>query len=41
LTARAVEVLMQAVSDPSADYRQRVTLEAVLNVRESTSYARR
>jgi DNA-binding LacI/PurR family transcriptional regulator len=41
LTGRAVEVLMQTVSDPSADYRQRVNLEAALNVRESTSYARR
>jgi DNA-binding LacI/PurR family transcriptional regulator len=41
LTARAVEVLMQSVADPSADHRQRVNLEAALNVRESTSYARR
>lgn len=41
LTARAVEILMQTVADPSADYQQRVSLSPVLNVRESTTYARR
>jgi DNA-binding LacI/PurR family transcriptional regulator len=41
LTARAVEILMQTVSDPSADACQRVTLDAVLNIRESASYVRR
>lgn len=41
LTARAVEILKQTASDPSADSRQRVTLEAVLNVRESTCFVRR
>ena len=40
LTARAVEIIMQAVADSGADHRQRVNLAAVLNVRESTSYAR-
>jgi DNA-binding LacI/PurR family transcriptional regulator len=41
LTSRAVEVLMQAVGDPSADCRQRVNLSPVLNIRESTTYARK
>jgi DNA-binding LacI/PurR family transcriptional regulator len=41
LTSRAVEVLMQAVGDPSADCRQRVNLSPVLNTRESTTYARK
>jgi DNA-binding LacI/PurR family transcriptional regulator len=41
LTSRAVEVLMQAVGDSSADHRQRVNLSPVLNVRESTTYARK
>jgi LacI family repressor for deo operon, udp, cdd, tsx, nupC, and nupG len=40
LTARAVEIIMQTVADTSADHRQRVNLAAVLNIRESTSYAR-
>ena len=41
LTARAVEFLMQTVSDPSADACQQVILDAVLNIRESASYVRR
>ena len=41
LAARAMEIIMHTVTDSSADYRQRVNLPAVLNVRESTSFARR
>jgi LacI family transcriptional regulator/LacI family repressor for deo operon, udp, cdd, tsx, nupC, and nupG len=41
LTARAVQIIMQAVGDSSADYRQRVDLSAVLNIRQSTSCVRK
>ena len=38
LMARAVEILMQSVADPEADYRQHVNLDTILNIRDSTRF---
>ena len=38
LTARAVDVLMQSVADPEANYRQHINLDTILNIRDSTRF---
>ena len=38
LTARAVDILMQSVADPEANYRQHINLDTILNIRDSTRF---